>query len=238
MNELTKIEAQPLEVATASEPLSIQQVFQAVLTQKISPENIAVMKQLLAMDAEQQFNRAFTALQMEMPVIVAESIIPNRGKYAKFEYVMRVVSPLLTKHGFSVSFSQPPEMPAGKIVEICHLSHIGGHSRSNTFTVRTGGKSDSETQADCKAATTAKRNALLNCLNIVIRQDALQSEEDASNIGAPIDHAEQQFLRERIAETGANLAGILKMAGAESVETIGKNVYPVLIRALEMKAKK
>ena len=145
---------------------------------------------------------------------------------------MATVGPILKRHGFSVSFSMTAS--DGRVVETCTLRHIAGHSQANSFGVRTG-KADSETQADCKAATTAKRNALLNCLNIVIRQDALQSEDDASLQGAPISFEEQQYLKEQIAEKGASLSGMLKMAGADSIESIGKNILPVLLRALAMK---
>ena len=79
----------------------------------------------------------------------------------------------MVRNGFSVDFTM--DYKDGRIIETCHLRHTGGHSKSNSFGVRVG-KADTDTQADCKAATTAKRNALLNCLNIVIRQDALQDE--------------------------------------------------------------
>ncbi len=183
-------------------------------------------------EAEKAFNAAFVALQADLPVIVAQTVIPNRGRYERYEDLCTVVNPLLKKHGFSVSFSMLAS--EGRVVETCHLRHIGGHSQSNSFGVRTG-KADSDTQADCKAATTAKRNALLNCLNIVIRQDMMQSENDASLQGAPLAPDQLQYLKEQIAETGSKVETYLNLAGADSLETIGQAIYPVLIRALEMK---
>ncbi len=215
-----------------------------MMTKGITTENVAALDKLSdlylklqANDAEKQFVAAFNALQSEMPVIVASTVIPNRGKYERFEDVMRIVSPLLAKHGFSVSFSM--DFMENRILETCYLKHVGGHSQANSFAVRAGGKADSDTQADCKAATTAKRNALLNCLNIVIRQDVMIDEEhDAAIEGGPISRDQVQVLNELLKETGSDTAKFLAMAGVEKVEEIRTGNYGVLFRALNMKGRK
>lgn len=221
----------------------IGQMLQAVVQGGVTAENVGALEKLAdlyermqAKDAEKQFNAAFVALQSEMPVIVAETVIPNRGKYSRFEDVMHIVGPLLRKNGFSVSFSM--DFKESRVIETCKLSHIAGHSQSNSFAVRTGGKADSDTQADCKAATTAKRNALLNCLNIIIRQDALQNEDDDSSLeGSPITRDQAQFINDLLAETKSDTTKFLAMAGAASVEEIRSGSYSVLVRALTMKRK-
>lgn len=204
----------------------------------IKAEHVAVMKELLAMDAERQFNVAFVALQGDMPTIVAKTVIPNRGKYERFEDLMEVIGPLLTKHGFTVSFSQ--DFKENRILETCTLSHAAGHSRANTFAVRTGGRSDSDTQADCKAATTAKRNALCNALNVVIRQDCLNEESDATIEGDPNAKltAEQAFEIERRAkETNSNVAALLAFCKAKSFSEIPANRYDEIDALLRRKEK-
>ncbi len=226
----------------AAEP-SLGAMLSAFIERGLTADNVAAFTALVqlkervdARDAEKQFNAAFVLLQADLPVIVASTTIPNRGKYERFEDVMRVVGPLLVRHSFTVSFSM--DFKENRILETCHLKHVGGHSQSNSFAVRSG-KADTETQADCKAATTAKRNALLNCLNIVIRQDFLQDEDrDASIEGGVISPDKVQYLKEQLAETGANEAAFLKMAGVDRIEEIRSGSYDVLVRALSMKAKK
>jgi hypothetical protein len=221
---------------------SVGQMLQTVIAKGVTNENVAILEKMMDLyermqnkDAEKQFNAAFCALQSELPVIVASTVIANRGKYEKFEDVMRVVSPLLVRHGFSVSFTM--DFKENRILETCHLRHIAGHAQSNSFAVRSG-KADSDTQADCKAATTAKRNALLNCLNIVIRQDALQNEEgDASLEGSPITWEQIAHLKEQVAETGMNESSFFTLAGCNTFEEITTGRYPVLINALAMKAR-
>ena len=239
-----------LDVAVSEAPQSqivvsqpVAQMIEAVIAKGVTSENVAVMERLVELyermqlkDAEKQFNAAFVALQADLPVIVASTIIPNRGKYERFEDVMRVVGPLLVKHGFTVSFSM--DFKDTRILETCHLKHVGGHSQSNSFAVRSG-RADTDTQADCKAATTAKRNALLNCLNVVIRQDVMQDEgSDARNEGSVITKEQAAFLKQEVVATGSDESAFLRFAGAEKYEEILSGKYEVLASALSKKPRK
>jgi hypothetical protein len=235
---------EPLQLARKQpeslEP-SVGQMMEAFIARGITTDNVSAFERLVALkermddkDAERQFNAAFVKLQSEIPVIVAKTIIPNRGKYERFEDVMQAIAGPLQNNGFSVSFSQ--DFKENRILETCTLRHIAGYSQANSFAVRAGGKADSDTQADCKAATTAKRNALLNCLNIVIRQDIMQNEDgDASIEGKFIAPDKAQYLRERVKELGGNEASFLATAGAGSYEEICEGSYAVLIRMLDAK---
>jgi len=207
-------------------------MLQAVIDRGVTPENVTALDKLCGLyermqsiDAEKQFAAAFVALQSEMPIITASTVIPNRGKYEKFEDVMRIIGPLLVKHGFSIRFSN--EAKDGRIIETCYLMHSGGVTKTNQFAVRTG-KADTETQADCKAATTAKRNALLNALNIVIQQDCMDSEHDAAIEGGPITPAQVADLKRRVASTRSNEEKMLKFARATSYETIIASMFAPL----------
>lgn len=204
---------------------SVALMLKSALDQGITKDNADALGKMMELyermqdrDAERQFNAAFAKLQSELPPIVATSIIPNRGKYERFEDVMRQIQPTLTANGFAVSFSQG--FTENRIVETCHLRHVAGHSQANSFGVRLGGRADSETQADCKAATTAKRNALLNALNIVIRQDVFQNEDDPHNDGETITQAEADELRDWVEETGSDKAKFLHFAQAAKFEDI------------------
>lgn len=222
---------------------TVADMLQAVVERGITNENVAALEKLTdlyermqARDAEKAFATAFNALQSEMPTIVASSVIPNRGKYERFEDVMRQIGPLLARHGFTVSFSM--DFKENRVLEACHLTHVGGFTRTNSFAVRVSGKADSETQADCKAATTAKRNALCNALNIVIRQDCLNEEDDAGMEGDPNDFVTKEQageLEHRAKLTNSNIPAFLKCAGATKFSDIPANRYDELDRMLTRK---
>jgi hypothetical protein len=230
------------QLAVTPEP-SIGVMLQGFLANPEAIKNVEVAERMFALfersearRAEREFSAAFVALQKDLPVFVAKSIIPNRGKYERYEDLMELLSPILTRNGFTTSFTM--DVKENRVIETFHLRHVGGHSQSNSFAVRTGGRADSDTQADCKASTTAKRYALINGLNLVIRQDASLNEGDLSLEGAFISFDKAAYLKERVKETGADVARFLKAAGAESFETIGENRYDSLLAQLDRKAGK
>jgi hypothetical protein len=224
---------------------SVGDMLQAVIEKGVTTENVAAIEKLVGLyermqdrDAEKHFNQSFVKLQSELPVIVAKTIIPNRGRYERFEDIMQVVAPLLGANGFTVSFSN--DFKDNRIIETCTLSHIGGHTRSNSFAVRCGGRSDSDTQSDCKAATTAKRNALMNALNIVIRQDCLNEENDAAIEGDPnafVTAEQAEELERRCKEGNRKIDAFLKVAKAESFSKIKASNYEMLDSMLRVSEK-
>lgn len=233
--QLALTESQPLAIAQGP---SIALMLQGVIEKGITAENTQALTTLCdlyerveAKNAEREFNACFVALKKQIPVIVATSVIPNRGKYERYEDIMRVVEPLLLMHGFSESYSQSADDK--RITVTCHLSHIAGHSRSTSFSVRLGGRADSDTQADCKASTTAKRNALLLALGIVIRQDIYQSDEaDSHNEGEKITQGQAAELRLLCEETGSDKERFLTFADAKTFEEIMSSRYADLAEKL------
>jgi hypothetical protein len=139
---------------------------------------------------------------------------------------MNQISKPLSENGFTVAFSQ--EADDKRITVTCHLRHIEGHSATTAFSVRVGGKADSETQADCKASTTAKRNALLQALNIVIRQDCLSDENDPHNEGGAVTPAQATELEHRVKMVNGDVPAFLRCAGAETFATIMSGKYQML----------
>ena len=202
-----------LEIVPAQQSApTVGQMLQAVVEKGVTSDNVGALEKLVELyerveqrNSEKAFAASFAALQGDLPTIVASSVIPNRGKYERFEDVMRVVGPLLARHGFSVSFDQIAD--DNRIKSVCTLRHVAGHSVATSFAVRLGGRADSETQADCKASTTAKRNALCHALNIVIRQDCLSEENDASLESSDfVTPSQADELERRVAETNSDRA--------------------------------
>lgn len=207
------------------------EMMQVMIKTGVTAENVAAFTELVKLSehmedrkAKRDFTTAFAALQKDMPVIVAKTEIPNRGRYEKFEDLMEVVQPLLTKHGFTISFSN--DFREGRIIETCHLKHLlSGHEETNSYAVRVGGRADSETQADLKASTTAKRKALQHALNIVIRQDILDEEHDASLEGDFVSPEQADELERRVALLNQPHDKFLKWLGAAKYSEIAASKY-------------
>jgi hypothetical protein len=219
--EVVKKEHQP--VALPADPFDqVSLMMQAVVDKGITAENVAALKELTALyqqmeakRSERIFNEAFNQLQQDMPTIKATEPVPNkdgtvRYRFAPYEDLMNEVSPLLVKHGFTISFSTRYDQ--GRIIKICTLRHRGGHAVANEFAVRVGHgpPGSSEAQADGAAGTYAKRLALCDALNIVVEKDT-----DARNLGDTVTKEQAASLRRRVQATGSDEIAFLKYAQAQ-----------------------
>lgn len=204
-----------------------------------TPEAAAALEKLadlcLRFDAEnakRAFARARCEMQQSLPRIIAtKPVFEKNGDdirytYAPFQDIMAAVDPFLSEHGFSVSFSTRIDASDKKdrIVAICKLTHIYGHSETNEFAVRTSGPpGTSDAQADGSTLTYAKRFALCMMLNLSIDHDS-----DARIEGDYIKPEQADSLKSRVKATGSDEAKFLKLAGAESYEKIRANKYAMV----------
>jgi hypothetical protein len=239
---------QPLTIQPQphAEP-SVSLMLQSVVERGVTAENVAVMEQLIglkermdAKQAEKDFAAAFVKLQADMPRIEPTRGIPDKfGKvkfqYAPFEEIMRKVRPLLTQHGFTLTFDS--DFADGRVTVTCKLQHVCGHKTETRHAARVGSGpiNSSEAQADGAAQTYAKRYALCSALNIVIEHDT--DAESAKNQGDFITTKQAAELRERCEELGANKPMLLAIAGAANFEEIYSCHLDLLHRQLDAKQK-
>ncbi len=220
-------------------PQNPMALMQACIEKGINKENVEVFGKLLEYqermedrDAEKQFAAAFVALQAAMPKVQATRAVPNndgtiRYHYAAFEDIMAQVGPFLKAHGFAVTFSMKPS--ENRIMSSCTLIHVGGHSKTNEFSVRAGKgpPGSSEAQGDGSASTYAKRFALGNALNIVTEG----MDDDARNEGGTITQDQAEDLKQRVESlklAPAQVTSFIKWGGGTSFYTIPEAKYQML----------
>jgi len=246
MNQLTTTTDQKPALMQAP---SIAHILQAAVQGGVTAENVAVVKELLAMqrevqehEAKRDFASAFTRLQSACAPVRASKDVPDnsgniRYSFAPYEEIMRQVAPLLADNGFSVTFDT--DIADGRVIATCTLMHISGHSRSNKFACRIGSgpPKSSEAQGDGAATTYAKRFALCNALNIVVEKDTDAGERDARHEGAPITASQAADLRALCEEVGADKPKFLAFAGATSFEEVSTSRLADLTDMLNRKRK-
>lgn len=234
--DLEPAKLQPVAAST----LSLESAFRAVVEGELDAPKLAVMKDLLAMSAEQKFNAAFVQLKMALPPIQGSRGVPDKQGNIKFVYanyddIDLVVGPICLEFGFSYSFREG-EMKDGRVTMIMTLQHAAGHSREIPFSVRIGqgppGSTDS--QADMSGHTYAKRGCLESGLSLRIIGD----RDDARVEGDPTKKVtpEQAFeIERRVKETNSNVAAMLKFAGANSFSEIPARMYGEIDSVLRRK---
>lgn len=187
--------------------------------------------------AEQEFNRAFAMMQAELPEIVASKAVPGnapgsiRYVYEPLEKIKRSVKPTLTKYQFG--YTMDHEVVDGRVISICTLIHVAGHSRVG----RSGRKygkgppGTNDAQADGSTDEYADRGAFCAVLGISIQKD-----NDARGQGDFITAEEAADLEARARAVGANIPMLLKVAEAESFAKIMDSKYDLLNDLLIKKA--
>ena len=98
---------------------------------------IALQEHIMRVNAEAAFNRAYTAMVLEIPEIDRRGAIKNtagqvQSRYSKHEDIQRIVKPILKAHGFSLSYESSWPLP-GMVKVVGVLTHQDGHARRSEF---------------------------------------------------------------------------------------------------------
>lgn len=128
MGELIEAKSEP-----QNSSLAIIQVIERVA---LNPEiDVEKMRQLLDMQlkimdrqAAEAYAEAMMAAQNEMPpVVVNKENKQTNSRYADLEAVNRIVTPIATKHGFSISFNTEKSCLENHVQIVATVLHRGGH---------------------------------------------------------------------------------------------------------------
>lgn len=194
-----------------------------VVGRNITPESVAVAKDLMAMIREQdqdkakaEFNRAFFNLRAEMPVVYADKEVKTKSGAVAFSYcspdeIKDTLEPLMKRHGFATMADQR-NSDDGKVTIIVTLMHVGGHSVERSYTVRVSGGNSltTPTQLDAGAGTAAERHCLIKMFGLRTR---IKPEDDPRNEGESITEQQAQDLSDRVQATGSDEYAFIKYAG-------------------------
>lgn len=234
--------------SSSSPPVGVAQVLmmvQSAIDKGVSPEAIQKLADLSVqfqkIDAQRQFNEAFTKMQSEMPAITTSKEGPWGGEYEDLEGIMRQIRPTLEKFGFSVRFNNPLAMDskADRIVAECILAHVGGHSEKNSCAVRPGraNKMMTESQVDAGTIYSANRHALCAMLNIRADKNA-NANDDARILGRLLTAEELTELQRRVRDVGADVQNLFRQAEVESWGEIRTGALRILHNFLNEKERR
>jgi len=101
----------------------------------------ALQEKALYRDAEIQFNEAMNAAQSELGRIAPDLTNPQtRSKYASYAQLDRVIRPVYSRHGFSLSFDTGDAPQPEMVRVLCYVSHKAGHTRTYRTDMPADGK--------------------------------------------------------------------------------------------------
>ena len=137
----------------------------------VARELLEMQKDFMKQQAIINFNNDFSLMSKEIPVIAKTKKAHNTW-YAPLEDIVKITQPILSKYGFSISFSTSQNGLDSVTVQ-CTLMHRDGHSTSTELMLPTKSVSNSMNamQAIGAAITYAKRYTLSGILNIATGDD-------------------------------------------------------------------
>ena len=130
-------------------------------------------ERMLNRQAETAFNVALATMQTELPEMPERGSIKKKdggvqSKYALWEDMNQIIKPILSKHGFALTFRTGNE--GNKIVVTGILSHAAGHSVSSTMQLPMDASgSKNEVQGVGSSTAYGKRYVASALLNLTSR---------------------------------------------------------------------
>jgi hypothetical protein len=184
----------------------------------IRPEVVAafigMQERLEDREAERAFNQAFVAMQTRLPRITRDGSLkypvnknqpdgPQKeiSKYAKWETIDLAIRPILTEHGFALSFTTAPRAgDGGGLLVTAILRHAAGHRQETSIPVpldTSGGKNN--LQGYGSTLSYGKRYAATAALNLIT-----EGEDDDGKLGGQrfVTEAQARELRDMCSAAG------------------------------------
>lgn len=161
-------------------------------------------KEMQDRDAARAYADAMKACQKEMPAI------QKRGKnkqtnsrYALLEDINRLITPIYTRHGFSLSFGTDRSELADHVGIVCDVMHDGGYSKTYTYDAPIdnvgikGEKNKTTTHGRGSAISYGRRYLVMMIFNLTIGDD-----DDGNAAG----ENEQQRIAREVAQEWVQVA--------------------------------
>lgn len=196
--------------------------------------------------AKRAFFEALAAFQAECPPIeksrtAGDATQGGRGyhyTYAPLEGIIKVIRPVLNKHG--LSFSWDSQTVDGEIATTCTVRHVDGHSLSATCRVPLDTNiRGTAPQKSGSSHTYSMRYSLTQALGLRATDDDNDGAGDAApESNEPINEDELADLGALMQEVNQNVPRFLKHFGIERLADLPKSRLNEAVNGLQRKRKK
>ena len=198
---------------------------------------MAMSERLADRNAEQAFNMAMTAAQVDIHPIAADANNPStQSKYASYLALDKALRPIYTKHGFSLSFDTGETALENVVKVLCYVSHNSGHSRTYHIDMAADGKGAkggdvmTKTHATGAAMMYGQRYLLKAIFNIAVSKD-----DDGNSAGGDdgvISEEQATTIRELMAKDDMDVEKFCAFMKIEAIANVKKSDYNKAITAI------
>lgn len=238
-----------IQKTTAAEVASYDASLLEVISRAAADPNVDIdkMERLLAMQervterqAEQAFNVAMNLAQSEMPQVIRDGKNDTtRSKYAKLETVSAAMSPVIARHGFSLTFGTDASPLAGHYRVTCRVSHVGGHSRNDyhvDIPIDNEGMKGTKNKTDTHGAVSAISYGR-RVLKLMIFDVATKDDDGNAAAYHLISVDQYDALKKKVIEVGADEEAFCRYLGVPDLKDLQAINFNSAVKALAAKAR-
>lgn len=194
-------------------------------------------KEIDAKEAEVLFNACMNKCQADIGRVAADKKNnQTHSEYASYAALDRVVRPVYTKWGFSLSFNTEP-VESETVRVLCYVSHENGHTRNYSVDMPADGKGakGGDVMTKTHAAGSAMQYGQRYLLKLIFNV-AIGTDDDGNAASAPpISEAYCQKLEVMLDETGADIDKFKQFFGINFIKELPSNRFDEAIRMLQKK---
>ena len=194
-------------------------------------------ERIVASEAKTSFQRALADMQPDLPVISERGAIKNKAggiqsRYALWEDIVSVISPILSQHGFAITFRTAN---AEKLVTVTGvLSHRDGHREETTLTLPIDASDfRNVVQSIGSSVSYGKRYTASALLNLRTGE----VDNDGASVRPYITDTQVADLEALISEVKADRARFMDFLGVASLADIFADRYAEVVKLVEQKRK-
>lgn len=252
---LVEIDHEPAQAPSVqSEPTSDSAAIFQIIAKLASNPNadpdkierfLAMREKELERMAKQAFNAAMVAAQAEMPQVVRDADNDQtRSRYARYETISEAIQPIITKHGFALTFSEGETPKPNHIRTVCDVVHEAGHEKQYYADIpfdNVGMKGNAnKTNTHAYGSTKSYGKRYLKC---EIFDVAVKNQDDDGNAAGggnveTITVEQRDILLKLIEETGTDVVKFCEWAKVEAVSDLLARHYDKALSVLQQRKDK
>lgn len=245
MNAVTRIDDQAMAPVADQGAALIAVIARAAADPNTNVENmerlLAMHSTMAAQTAELAFNAAMREAQSKTSRVAADARNDQtRSNYATYGKLDKVLRPIYTGCGFSLSFDTAESPKPDCMRVLCYVSHEAGHTRTYRADIPADGKGAkggdvmTKTHAFGAGSSYGMRYLLKMIFNIAIgEEDTDGNDPEPEKL---IDAKQLSTLRDWIVNTASDEAKFCEAMRCETLEELPAKKFSAALSALKKKA--
>lgn len=246
----TSVEKMPLAPLQNESATILNMIERMALSPEIDPERVerfmAMYERMEAQKAQKAFFAAFSAAQAEMPQVARDADNEQtKSKYARYETISDAIQPVITKHGFSMTYGEGDSPKENHLRITCTLMHEAGHAKEYHADIpldmygMKGNPNKTGTHAYGSTKSYGRRYLKLDIWDIAVKNEDDDGNAAGGEAEPDVISAEQlATLRDLIDRSHADIAKFCEAYKITALPDLPASWFNAAVDALNIKLKK